>query len=340
MALRRKKHDTHLNKKRPVEHNGIYPYMARYLETYKTLGTSKDTLRRRDSALRRFIAWCDDRGIHDPKEITKPILERYQRYLHYYRKRDGQPLSLGSQNVILTPVKGFFKWLTRENYLLYNPASELQIPKKPKRLPRSVLTVEEVEAILQQPDVHTAQGIRDRTMIELLYSTGMRRSELLSLTIDCIDYARHTVMVRHGKYDKDRYLPLGERALQWVEYYRLEVRPLLLCDANEPVLFLTDYGAPFSGGYLGHLVKRYITQAGIEKIGSCHLFRHAMATHMLDNGADIRFIQAMLGHADLSTTEIYTQVSIEKLREIHRATHPAKVDDRAAFLAALGAEID
>ena len=117
----------------------------------------------------------------------------------------------------------------------------------------------------------------------------------------------------------------SQRALQWIERYRLEVRPLLLIDHQQHRLFLTDYGEPFKGSYLGHLVKRYIEQAGIDKTDSCHLFRHAMATHMLENGADIRFIQAMLGHSDLSTTEIYTQVSIEKLRQIHAATHPAKL---------------
>lgn len=324
MALRRKKHDTHLNRKRPVEHNGLFPYLARYLEAGQVQGVSADTQRRRESALRRFIEWCDERSLDDPKAITKPILERYQQHLYYYRKSDGQPLSMGSQNVILTPLKSFFKWLTRENYLLYNPASELVLPKKPKRLPRNILSVDEVMQILAQPSLATPSGLRDRAMLETLYATGIRRSELIRLQDYDIDASRQTLFVREGKYQRDRYLPMGQRALQWIERYRLEIRPLLLTDHQQQTLFLTDYGEPFKGSYLGHLVKRYIEQAGIQKTGSCHLFRHAMATHMLENGADIRFIQAMLGHGDLSTTEIYTQVSIEKLREIHAATHPAK----------------
>lgn len=338
MVLRRKKHDTHFNRKRPVEHNGLYPYLVRYLQAGQVQGVSKDTQRRRESALRRFIEWCDERSLDDPRQITKPILERYQQHLYYYRKSDGQPLSMGSQNVMLTPLRSFFKWLTRENYLLYNPASELTLPKKPKRLPRSILSVDEVIHILDQPDIATPSGLRDRTMLETLYATGIRRAELMRLDDGDIDAGRQTLFVRDGKYNKDRYLPLGQRALQWIERYRLAVRPLLLIDHQQRRLFLTDYGEPFRGSYIGHIVKRYIEQAGIHKTGSCHLFRHAMATHMLENGADIRFIQAMLGHSDLSTTEIYTQVSIEKLRQIHAATHPAKLEDKAALLSSLAAE--
>ncbi len=326
MALRRKKHDSHINKKRPVEHNNLYPYLARYLDISQIQGTSANTVKRRDSALRRFIEWCDDRGVDDPKTVTKPMLERYQRYLYHYRKTDGEPLSVGSQHVLLTPIKGWFKWLTQENYLLYNPASELIIPKKPKSLPRSVLTIEQVLQVLNQPNTNTPDGLRDRAILEVFYATGIRRSELATLSDYDIDTPRQALLVREGKYNKDRYLPLGERALYWVNRYRFEVRESLLCDYREERLFLTDYGEPFKGSYLGHLVKGYIERADINVTGSCHLFRHAMATHMLENGADIRFIQAMLGHADLSTTEIYTRVSIEKLQQIHAATHPAKVD--------------
>ena len=324
MALRRKKHNSRTRFKRVIEHNGFYPYFSRYLDSCEVQGVSKDTIKRRDSALRRFIEWCDDRGLDEPKNITKPILERYQRYLYHYRKDNGEPLSVGSQHVLLTPIKSFFKWLAQENYLLYNPASELVLPKKPKALPRHILTIEDVVTVLEQPDITTQAGIRDRAIVEVLYSTGIRRSELTSLCEYDIDYGRRTLFVREGKNNKDRYLPLGERALQWIKRYQSEVRDDLLMDQQEPHLFLTDYGEPFKGSYIGQTVKRYIEQAGITMPGSCHLFRHAMATHMLENGADIRFIQAMLGHADLSTTEIYTRVSIEKLREIHAATHPAK----------------
>src|SRR5271166_92822 len=139
------------------------------------------TVRTRRIAIRRFIAWCDERGLSDPREITKPILERYQRHLFYYRKPDGAPLTLGTQHASLAPLKTFFKWLARENHILYNPASELELPSPPKQLPRILLGVEEIEAILRAADPATAQGLRDRAMLEVLYSTGLRRTEMANL---------------------------------------------------------------------------------------------------------------------------------------------------------------
>jgi len=308
-----------------VETSGLFPYMQAFLEWTEVKGFSRDTARRRHAALRRFIVWCNERDIHAPHEVTKPILERYQRYLYYYRKSDGEPLTFGSQHVMLTPLKTFFKWLTRENHILYNPASELEIPPKPKHLPKTILPVDDIETIINQPDIETVAGIRDRAMLEMLYSSGVRRMELVKLTLYDVDARRGTLMIREGKYKKDRLIPIGERALAWVEKYRREARPSLVIGKDDGILFLSDQGRAFRRGAVGGRIKRYIRAAGFDIDGSCHLFRHAMATHMLENGADIRFIQAMLGHSDLSTTEIYTQVSIQKLREIHAATHPAKL---------------
>lgn len=306
-----------------VNRSGITPYMNAFLEHGKVSGISNDTTRRRHSALKRFIAWCDDRGLETPQDITKPILERYQRYLFHYRKADGKPLSYGSQNTLLTPIKTFFKYLSRDNHILYNPASELTIPKKPRRLPKSILTLEEVKQVFNLPDIKTVSGIRDRAVLEMLYSTGIRRAELVNLDMGDIDAKRGTVLVREGKGRKDRVIPVGEHALQWCEHYRLEIRYQLVIDPKETALFVSNTGERFTRSNLARRVKEYLNRAGIDKEGSCHLFRHAMATHMLENGADIRYIQAMLGHADLNTTQIYTQVSIEKLKAIHRATHPA-----------------
>lgn len=321
-----------------VEASGLFPYVQAFLEWTEVKGHSKDTYRRRRAALRRFIVWCEERELHHPHEITKPILERYQRYLYYYRKRDGEPLTFGSQNVMLSPLKTFFKWLTRENHILYNPASELDLPKKPKRLPKTILPVETVEDILRQPDIDTVEGIRDRAIMEVLYSTGIRRMELVKLTLYDVDPRRGTLRVIEGKGRKDRLIPIGERALAWIEKYQHEARPALRSGPADMTLFLTDQGTPFRRGALGARIKRYIRQAGIEVEGSCHLFRHAMATHMLENGADIRFIQAMLGHEDLSTTELYTRVSIEKLRQIHAATHPARLARQSASDSATDAD--
>jgi integrase/recombinase XerD len=200
------------------------------------------------------------------------------------------------------------------------------MPKLPKRLPQYVLTVEEVERILSEPDCSKPSGIRDRAIMELLYSTGLRRMELAKLKVHDVNLGHGTLMVRGGKGGKDRMVPVGSRAAAWLTKYLADVRPTLTAATDDGRLFLTDFGESFEKHRLGDMVKRYIANAGIPAPGACHLFRHACATHMLENGADIRFIQAMLGHAQLSTTEIYTQVSISKLKEIHAATHPAKLD--------------
>jgi len=346
MALRKKPGPTTKPTKersRPLDPDGIAPYLDAHLEWLTVKGYSPETINRRDVALRRFIQWCDERDLNQPQAITKPILERYQRHLYYYRKPDGKPLTLGSQHSLLAPVKTFFKWLAQENHLLYNPASELVLPKQPKRLPRDILSVSEIETILALPDHETVAGLRDRALLETLYSTGLRRMELPALKVYDVDLHRAIVIVREGKGRRDRIIPIGERALAWVEKYLNESRPQLLLNVHEEALFLNDYGDPLPRDALARKVKHYMELAGIKKTGSCHLFRHAMATHMLDNGADTRFIQAMLGHADLATTQIYTHVSVEKLKAVHAATHPAKLQrdsDKETLLSMLEAEQD
>jgi len=299
-------------------------YMHSHFDWLLTHGYSQDTVRARRIAFKRFIAWAAERGIASPTEITLPILERYQRHLFLYRKPDGSPLTLGTQHGCLAPLKTFFKWLTREHHILYNPASELQLPKQPKRLPRTILSVQDVEAVLNEAAPQSPQGLRDRAMLEVLYSTGLRRMELAALKVYDVDLRRKLVFVREGKGRKDRVVPVGERALAWLDRYLTEVRPQFLAGETE-ALFLTDYGEPITPDYLAAKVKRYLAFAGIDRPGATHLFRHACATHMLENGADIRYIQAMLGHEQLATTEIYTHVSIDKLQQIHAATHPGKL---------------
>jgi integrase/recombinase XerD len=181
-----------------------------------------------------------------------------------------------------------------------------------------------------QADTSDPLGIRDRAILETLYSTGMRRMELVNLALYDLDLDRGTLMVRQGKGKKDRMVPIGERAAVWIEKYRSDVRHQLVVEPDDGTLFLTAEGARFSLNGMTSLARNYVLAADTGKRGACHLFRHTMATQMLENGADIRFIQQMLGHAKLETTQIYTQVSIRKLQEIHRATHPTARHERTS----------
>lgn len=273
----------------------------------------------------RFIDWLVERGVTRAQDVTRPMLERYQRVLFHHRKADGQPLSFAGQHVRLTTIQGFFKWLCRKYFITANPAADLELPKVEKRLPRQVLTAHEAEQILSQPDLATPVGLRDRAVLEILYSTGMRRKELTGLCLYDLDLERGTVMIREGKGKKDRLLPIGARAAAWLNKYLEDARPKLVVEPDEREVFLSVSGGGLTPGVLGNLVHHYVKQSAIGKVGSCHLFRHAMATLMLENGADLRYVQQMLGHARLNTTEIYTHVNIQKLIEVHRQSHPAKL---------------
>lgn len=310
----------------PGDPQGMAVMMDKFLEWMRVTNYSERTVENRQLYLSYFIIWAEDRGLTRPTEITKPILERYQRYLYHYRKKNGQPLSFRSQHSRLVPVRAWFKWLTKNNHILYNPASELELPKLERRLPKHVLTIREAETVLAVVNLADPLGVRDRAILEVLYSTGIRRMEVINLKLYDVDVDRGTLMVRQGKGKKDRMVPIGDRALAWIDRYLIDVRPRLIVDPNDTTLFLTHLGEGFTTNRLTQMVREYVDAADIGKRGSCHLFRHTMATLMLENGADVRFIQAMLGHAKLETTQIYTQVSIRKLKEIHEATHPAKLE--------------
>lgn len=297
-------------------------WVAAYLEALRVKNYSPRTVENRAVYLTFLVAWCEARAIVRPADVTRPLLERYQRSLYYLRKPNGQPLSFRSQFARLVPVRALFRWLCRQNVLLSNPASELELPRAEKRLPKHVLTVEEAEAVLSQPRLSTAVGVRDRAILEVFYSTGMRRSELVNLSVFDVDGERRTVMIRRGKGGKDRMVPIGERALVWLDKYVQGARAELVTSGGETALFVTHLGERFTPDRMSQLVREYVDRAELGKRGSCHLFRHTMATLMLEHGADVRYIQEMLGHAELSTTQIYTQVSIRRLVAIHAATHP------------------
>ena len=312
----------------------IHQLLEQYLTWMQTQNFSEDTVTTRRTMVCYFLDWSKERGIDNPADITRPILERYQRALYQHRKVNGQALTFRTQVNRLRAIRGFFRWLARKNHILHNPASELELPRLDSRLPKYVLTANEAEQVIAQPDVNDAEGLRDRAMLETFYSTGMRRMELANLKIFDVDEDRGTILIRQGKGKKDRYVPAGERTLAWIAKYTSDARPKLFTSGSDDgTLFLTHLGTPFERQQLTRLVRRYLEQSKIGKVGGCHLWRHTAATLMLENGADVRVIQEMLGHSQLSTTELYTRVSINLLKQVHAATHPA-----AKLLAILEAE--
>ena len=321
-------------RKRGADITGTGPMwtsLAQHLDGMRARNYSPETVRQRDVDVRRFLAWCDERSISEPTDVTQPVIERYQRWLYYYRRSNGNPLTFGTQYHLLSAVKLFFRWMTREHLTLFNPAAEIELPRLPYTLPRDILTAAEVEAVMSQPDIHDSLGIRDRAILETFYATGIRRSELANLALYDLDAARGTLMVRLGKGQRDRVVPIGQRARAWIDRYVTDVRPLFVVEPDARVLFLTIDGTRFEGRHvLGDLVKKYIRAANVGKNGACHIFRHTVATLMLENGADVRYVQELLGHRKLSTTAIYTHVSIGKLQQIYQATHPAEIPPDAA----------
>jgi integrase/recombinase XerD len=297
--------------------------MQDHLRALAVQNYSAHTVRNRQVHIGFFLQWCKERGLTDPVEITRPVLERYQRHLFHYRKKNGEPLSFRSQHSCLVPLRVWFRWMTRQNHILHNPASELELPRLGRALPKNIFSAQEVERIMQLCEVEEPIGLRDRAILEMLYSTGLRRMEMIALKLYDLSLDRGLVLVRLGKGQKDRYVPIGERAAAWLQKYVREARPQLAIEPDDMTVFLTAQGEPFSRDHMSFTVKERVDAAQLGKTGSCHLFRHTMATLMHEGGADIRFIQQMLGHEDLKTTQIYTQVAIRTLQQVHAATHPA-----------------
>lgn len=294
-----------------------------YLEWLESRSLSGETIDHRRGDLDLFFAWALERGVRDAPQVTLAILESYQKHVACYRKANGKPLATRSQRKRLGAVQDYFRFLVRHGILSANPASDLIMPKKEARLPEQALTIHQVDAVLAVPDIDDELGIRDRAMLELLYATAIRRSELAGLKVEDLNREAGTLIIRLGKGKKDRIVPVGSCAMHWCERYLEEVRPKLEIDASERALFLTGYGAGFHPNALGYTIRKRIRAAGIEK-GGAHLMRHSCAQHLLEGGADIRYIQKLLGHASLETTAIYTEMSVEALRRVYSACHPAE----------------
>lgn len=302
---------------------GFYHLLVEHTLWLRERNYSEATIKKRITYVRQFALWCLDRDLLQPAVVTKPIIESYQRHLFRYRKADGQPLSWGSQHLALKELRVYFAWLAKRNHIAFSPVADVELPRQPKTLPKAILSPEEVEQVLVNIDVTTPQGLRDRAIFETLYSTGIRRFEVCNLRLDDVQADRRALFIDQGKGKRDRYVPIGTRALTWIARYVSTVRDKLSIAEDQRTLFLTIHGKPIEPDTLTEYGHRYIESAGVDKPGACHIYRHSMATSMHENGADLTLIQQILGHAKSDTTQIYAKTSLRRMLDIHDKTHPA-----------------
>ena len=277
-------------------------------------GLSKNTLNAYRADLVQLDAWLSHSGSHLLKAQRHDLLG----FLSY---KVSKGIKASSAARLLCSIRRFYRFQVRLNSLKVDPSAEIEFPKSARHLPE-VLTEEDVEQLLLAPDIETAAGLRDRAMLELLYACGLRVSELVGLLLQQVNLRTGVIRVL-GKGSKERLIPFGEEASDWIERYLQEARPELLKGSTEsPALFVSNRKTAMTRQTFWHLIKRHAAAAGIEKSLSPHTLRHAFATHLLNHGADLRVVQLLLGHSDLSTTQVYTHIARARLQALHKQHHP------------------
>lgn len=295
----------------------MFDYLALFQE-YLTveLGLAKNTQLAYMRDLRLLMKSLQLKADEELLQVSRQQLIAYLVRL----KQEGRAASTVARK--LASIKAFYRFLTTERYIRRNPAEVLEAASRGLHLPK-VLSVQEVERLLDEPNLGTLDGYRDKTMMELLYATGMRVSELVNVPVKNVDMKMQYVIVM-GKGSKERMLPLGRTALHYLEHYLSVVRPQLLHGKPDAAaeLFVTGWGGPMTRERFYEIIVAYGKSAGISKRVTPHMLRHSFATHLLNNGTDLRIVQELLGHADISTTQIYTHLDVERLREVYDKTHP------------------
>lgn len=295
----------------------MFDYLALFQE-YLTveLGLAKNTQLAYMRDLRLLMKSLQMKADEELLQVSRQQLIAYLVRL----KQEGRAASTVARK--LASIKAFYRFLTAERYIRRNPAEVLEAASRGLHLPK-VLSVQEVERLLDEPNLGTLDGYRDKTMLELLYATGMRVSELVNVPVKNVDMKMQYVIVM-GKGSKERMLPLGRTALHYLEHYLSVVRPQLLHGKPDAAaeLFVTGWGGPMTRERFYEIIVAYGKRAGISKRVTPHMLRHSFATHLLNNGTDLRIVQELLGHADISTTQIYTHLDVERLREVYDKTHP------------------
>lgn len=278
-------------------------------------GLARNTLDSYRRDLSKFAAWLQKQRDASILQATHGDMQGY--LAHLVSAQKAKPSSTGRN---ISSLKRLFRYLLRQGKIAADPTLQIDTPKLPRNLPKS-LTEQDVEQLLDAPDTRTPLGLRDRTMFEVLYATGLRVSELVTLRITQVSMDMGVVRVM-GKGSKERLVPLGEEALDWLRRYLAEGRGVLLGRQMTDALFVTARGEGMTRQMFWYLIKKHARQGGLSKSLSPHTLRHAFATHLLNHGADLRVVQMLLGHADISTTQIYTHVARERLKQLHAQHHP------------------
>jgi integrase/recombinase XerD len=277
-------------------------------------GLSRNTLTSYRLDLVKFADWLNKRN-----GKTLPGAE-HRDILDYLAHRVAGKAKATSTSRFLSSLKRYYQYTLRQGRITADPTLNVESPKLPRSLPKT-LTEQDVEKLLGAPDVEDPLGLRDRTMLETLYASGLRVSELVTLKVAQVSQDMGVVRIV-GKGAKERLAPLGEEALNWIKRYMAEARPQILGQRVADAMFVTTRGAAMTRQSFWHLIKRYAERAGLNKPISPHTLRHAFATHLLNHGADLRVVQLLLGHSDISTTQIYTHVARERLKQLHAKHHP------------------
>ncbi len=277
-------------------------------------GVAENTLEAYGRDLRRFLLIVQERGITDLRHILPETV------IEYLVRIKDEGLSANSTNRALAALRGFYKYLLQEKMIEQTPLANIELAKVWMRLPDTI-SKEEMTLILAQPGMDTAQAVRNSAMLELLYATGIRVSELIGLRMNSINWQVGFLVVM-GKGGKERIVPIGKTAYDCVKYYVEQARPQLMQGKSSDILFLNRFGGKFTRQGFWKIVVDYARKSGLHKKVHPHTFRHSFASHLLEGGADLRTVQVMLGHADISTTQIYTHITRERLKEIHQKFHP------------------
>ncbi len=290
-------------------------YIALFLE-YLTveLGLAENT---REAYERDLRILMKDLKLEAEDDLAGVSRQELIDYLTFLKKRGRTASTIARK---LAAIKAFYRFLAAERYIKKDPAEVIEAGIKGLHLPK-VLSVEEVEELLNEPNLGTPEGYRDKTMLEVLYATGMRVSELVSLKAASVNLEMKYI-IAFGKGSKERIIPIGRTAVKYLSHYMETIRPELLKDENEELLFLSSWGGPMTRQRFFELIKEYGKSAGITKPVTPHMLRHSFATHLLENGTDLRVVQELLGHADISTTQIYTHLTNRRLKEIYDKAHP------------------